>query len=141
KLKRVMKVKLAILAGGIFIICAAIGWYMYNKPHKGVAGIEADIKIQAADLYNDYQRDETLANKKYLNKVIEVTGNVSEVQNVNGSQIILLSSTGDMGGVSCQLANDESNRKIIVKKSTTVTIKGKCSGYLMDVNLVDCVLK
>ena len=138
-----MKIKLAITAGIIvvLIICAAVGWYLYNKPHKGVADIETDIRITASNLYNDFQHDETLANKKYLNKVIEVTGNVSEVQNVNESQIILLSSSGDMGGVSCQLSNDESDKKITVKKSTTVTIKGKCSGYLMDVNFVDCVLR
>ena len=136
-----MKVKLAIVAGSlvILLICAAVGWYLY-KPHKGVADTEADIHIIAADLYNDFQRDENLANKKYLNKVIEVTGTVSEVQNVNGSQVILLSSGADMGGLSCQLANEENNKKII-KKSATITVKGKCTGFLMDVNLVDCVLK
>ena len=138
-----MRVKLALVAGGVvlLIICAAVGWYMYSKPHEGVANIEADIRITAANLYSDFQRNETTANKKYLNKVIEVTGNVSEVQNVNGSQIILLSSAGDMGGVSCQLTNDKNNTSITIKKSLTVTVKGKCSGYLIDVNLVDCVLK
>jgi hypothetical protein len=137
-----MKVKLAIIAGSVILllICAAVGWYMYNKPHQGVADIEADVHITAADLYGDFQRDENLANKKYLSKVIEVAGTVSEVQNVNGSQIILLSSGSDMGGISCQLANDKNN-KADVKKSTTITVKGKCSGFLMDVNLVDCVLK
>ena len=138
-----MKTKLAIVAGSVIvlILCGALGWYLYNKPHKGVADIGADIHITAADLYNDFQHDETLANKKYLNKVIEVTGNVSDIQNVNGSQIILLNSNEDAGGVSCQLANDENNKKITVKKSATITVKGKCTGYLIDVNLVDCVLK
>ena len=107
---------------------------------KGVADIEADVRMTATDLYDDFQHDETLANKKYLNKVIEVTGTVSEVQNVNGSQIILLDSGRDMGGISGQLANDKNN-KADIKKSTIITVKGKCSGFLIDVNLVDCVLK
>src|SRR5436853_7260866 len=121
-----MKVKLAIIAGRVMllIIFAAIGWYMYNKPHKGVADIDADVRITAIDLYSDFHHDENFANKKYLNKVIEVTGNVSDIQNVNGSQIILLSSTGDMGGISCQLTNDADNQKKIVKTSTTITVKG-----------------
>lgn len=137
-----MRVKLAIIAGilAIIIIMAVTGWYIYNKPHQGIADAVTDMQITATDLYSDFQKDENLANKKYLNKIIEVTGNVAEVQNVNGSQIILLSSTSDMGGVSCQLTKDGNNKKT-VKKSTTVTVKGKCSGYLMDVNLVDCVLK
>ena len=28
-----------------------------------------------------------------------------------------------------------------LKTGDSVTIKGKCTGYLMDVNLVDCVIK
>ena len=66
---------------------------------------------------------------------------MSDIQNVNGSQIILLGSAEAMGGVSCKLSNEEKDKKITAKKSTTVTIKGRCSGYLMDVNLVDCILK
>jgi DNA/RNA endonuclease YhcR with UshA esterase domain len=137
-----MKVKLAIAVGIsiLLLIGAAVGWNLYNKPHEGVKNVEADMRMSAADLFNDFQRNENVANKKYLNKVIEVTGIVSEVQNANGSQIILLSSADDMGGVSCQLTNDEHNKKIQIKKSTKITVKGKCSGYLMDVNLVDCVL-
>jgi DNA/RNA endonuclease YhcR with UshA esterase domain len=138
-----MRVKLAVILGilGVLIIVAAVGWYMYNKPHEGVAGVPADVQLTAHDLYDDFQKDENLANKKYLNKVVEVTGKVSDVQNVNGSYIILLSSTSDMGGVSCQLMKDESNKAKSVKKTDSLTIKGKCSGYLMDVNLVDCVLR
>ena len=42
-----MKVKLAIIAGSVILllICAAVGWYMYNKPHQGVADIKADISL------------------------------------------------------------------------------------------------
>jgi hypothetical protein len=138
-----MKVKLAIAAGIVILllICAAVGWHQYNKPHTGVRDVEPDVRMSASDLFNDFQRDEAVANKKYLSKVIEVTGTVSEVENVNGSQIVLLSSAGDMAGVSCQLTNDEQNKKLQIKKSTKITVKGKCSGYLMDVNLVDCVLR
>ena len=94
-----------------------------------------------SDAASYYQNDEATANKKYLNKVIEVTGNIADIQNVNGSQIILLSTKDEMGGVNCQLSNSEKDKDITLKKSTTITIKGRCSGYLMDVNLVDCILK
>ena len=137
-----MKKKLVLAGIGIIvIIIASTGWYLYNKPHSGVSNIDADVKITAGDLFRDYQNDEATANKKYLNKVIEVTGNIADIQNVNGSQIILLSTKDEMGGVNCQLSNSEKDKDITLKKSTTITIKGRCSGYLMDVNLVDCILK
>ncbi|MEO6329451.1 MAG: hypothetical protein ABIO55_10975 [Ginsengibacter sp.] len=137
-----MKFKLALAGTGILlIIFSSIGWYMYNKPHAGISNIEADVHITAASLYNDFLLDEATANKKYLNKIIEVTGNISDIQKLYGSQIILLGSDEALGGVSCKLSNDENDKNSTAKILTTVTIKGKCSGYLMDVNLVDCVLK
>jgi DNA/RNA endonuclease YhcR with UshA esterase domain len=137
-----MKLKPAIAGTCILLlILAAPGWYLYNKPHAGVANVSAEAHVTASKLCNDFELNETLANKNYLNKVLEVTGNVSDIQNENGSQIILLSSDKSMGGVSCRLSNSEKHINMAIKKSAMVTIKGKCSGYLMDVNLVDCILK
>jgi len=137
-----MNLKRALSAGIILlIICVASGLYLYNKPHKSVADLDASIQISADSLYNDYQNDENNANKKYLNKVIEVTGTISDIQNVNGSQIILLSASQSLGGISCRLFNNGNNKPITNKKNTTITVKGKCSGFLMDVDLVDCVVK
>lgn len=137
-----MKIKLALAGIGILLlILAAVGWYLYNKPHAGVANIEADVSVTAAQLYKDFQQDETLANKKYLNKVIEVSGNIADVQHINDVQIILLNSGETLGGVSCRLNNSDNNKNYTVKKSGKLTVKGRCSGYLMDVNLVDCIIK
>ena len=137
-----VKVKPALAGIAILlIIFASIGWYLYNKPHQGISNAETDLHITSVDLYNDFQRNETLANQKYLNKIIEVTGNISDVKNVNGSKIIFLNSNEAMGEVSCKLSNDDNPKNITAKKSTTITIKGKCTGYTMDVNLVDCIIK
>ncbi len=143
------KIKLALAGVGfVLIICAFTGWYLYNKPHTGVSNIDAEVQITAVDLFNDFQRDSTTASMKYLDKVIEVTGNITDIQNAGGSQIIFLSSNDAMGGVNCKLSSDKDNKNITAKKSTTVTIKGRCSGYLRDealgigdVNLVDCIVR
>jgi len=44
------------------------------------------------------------------------------------------------GGISCRFspADDIKNGKI--KKGMKVSVKGKCAGFNMDVNLTDCVL-
>jgi hypothetical protein len=136
-----LKVKPALAGMGILLLIAIAGLYLYNKPHTGVSNVDTDLNITAAALLKDFEQDEKLANNKYLNKVIEVTGNVTDIQNVNGSQIILLGSDVAVGGVSCKMSNDKNIKKQLPKKSTTITIKGKCSGYLMDVNLVDCIIK
>ena len=69
-----MRAKLAVILGILFIIIiiTAVGWYMYNKPHEGVADVSTDFQIAAADLYDDFQKDENAANKKYLNKKLSI---------------------------------------------------------------------
>ena len=133
--------KHAVLAGVAIVIIAlaGMGLYWYNKPHAGVGNKAPEVQISVADLYNEYQRDELNADKKFLNRIIEVTGEVTDVQTTSGSTIITLSLAGELGGVSCRLATNE-NPNIDSHKTKIMTIKGKCSGFLMDVNLVDCVI-
>ena len=134
--------KHAVLAGVAIVILAlaGMGLYWYNKPHTGVGNKAPDVQISAADLYSAYQRDEINADKKFLNKIVEVTGEVTEVQNTSGSIIVTLGVPGEMGGVNCRLTTVGKNPDTTSYQTKIITIKGKCSGFLMDVNLVDCVI-
>jgi hypothetical protein len=114
------------------------GFYLYNKPHTGVNNIKPDITIQADDLYKQYNENESAANKKFLNKVIAVMGNVDEIDKTDSTYIILLKKNTDMGGISCNLFNA---KNATVQRGKTITVKGRCTGFLMDVALTDCVIE
>ncbi len=127
--------------GGIVLLCF-IGWgfYLYNKPHANTANQKADFIISTVDLYTAFQKDETTANKKFLGKVIEVKGSVYAVQTGTKNTNILMDAS-EMGGVNCSFSNEEPHSLQSLKKGNIITVKGRCTGFLMDVNLVDCVLK
>jgi hypothetical protein len=137
-----MKVKHAIMAGTgiLLIVLTAVGWYQYNRPHHNAGNTEASVNISAVELYQQYQQNETLANSKYLDKVIEVKGTVAEVQANDKSYIVLLQTTQPMAAVNCQFSNEQKENPPLAAKGENITIKGKCTGFLMDVNLVDCVI-
>jgi hypothetical protein len=117
------------LAGVTLFIGIIVVISMYYKPHRSVESEQA-IVIDARQLFLEYETDESLANTKYLNKAVEVTGTVAEITiNQNNKTVLLLETSNPMFGVSCTLESDNSNVEI----GSSVSIKGICTGYLSDV--------
>ena len=126
-----------VLLAGI----VSVGYYLYNKPHASAANEAASVVITADSLFNAYARDEKTADQQYQGKIIEVKGALSDIaRSANGTDNLTLASGRPGAGVSCQLYPGDSAVKE-KKIGQTITIKGKCTGFLMDVNLVDCVIK
>ncbi len=138
-----MRKKRTILWGGIvlsLLIVAAWAVHSYMKPHQSAEGETTDFTVSADTLYQQYQKDEHSADLKYLGKVIEVSGKLAEIQHSGNSEIWILSPQPGGGGINCQLFG---GTKIDPepKNGDLVTVKGRCTGFLMDVNLADCVLR
>ncbi|TDW96625.1 OB-fold protein [Dinghuibacter silviterrae] len=134
-----MRKKNIFIAGAILlailILCGGYGWYLYNKPHQGVDGVRTTAKLEADTLFNAFQADENRANGLYLGKVLEVRGKMAA--QTPGS--LQLTCGNAMGGINCSLAPGQTLPK--ADTSAFITIKGRCTGYLMDVNLVDCIIE
>ena len=119
---------------------AGVGFYMYNKPHKNMERADADMAIEAPALFTAFEEDETAANEKYLDKVVQVEGTVQAVsKDDNGNLSLTLESGSDMFGVICQFDELTTHGKTDFKAGDKVTLKGICTGKLMDVVLVRCV--
>jgi hypothetical protein len=128
--------------GGSVLLLGLVFWviYQYKLPHTNVAGEKPAVKIEAAELYRQYQQDEDGSNKKYLNKIIEIKGTVKEVQKNDTSMNLLIGDKNAPGGISCSFLFEPGKNFIIPQPGAASVIKGKCSGFLMDVILVDCVI-
>ena len=78
------------------------------KPHQNVAGEDAAASLSASELYHEFQSDENAANKKWVGKVIEVSGTVSSVNESSGYVSISLKTAGD-GGINCSVLKKDLN--------------------------------
>ena len=127
-----------IFLTGLFVCLLAAAWlyYNYQKPRAGVAAKEAAYTITATELYNAFATNEAAANEKYNGKIITVNGIVTDVTKSEDALLVILKGS-ESGGVSCSFTN---NKHTIPRTGSEVTIKGRCTGFLMDVNLVDAVL-
>jgi|SRR5450755_4390482 hypothetical protein len=126
---------------GILLICLA-GWGIYKvyKPHRNVESEQAVATLTAVSLYNEFLNSESQANKKWVGKVIEITGTISSVNEAGNYVSVNLGATAE-GGVNCSVLKKDMPPDNKLKKGDLITVKGKCTGFLMDVNLVDCVIK
>jgi hypothetical protein len=125
----------------VVLICAAAvyGEYLYNKPHQSAATQTADRFVAADALYHQYEKNEHVADSMYTGKIIEVKGVLASVDLTGEADILELSPQATGGGISCQMfAHDKSTAPVYPAIGSIVIIKGKCTGFLMDVNLVDC---
>ncbi|MDD7913079.1 OB-fold protein [Polaribacter ponticola] len=115
-----------------------LAYKMYNKPHINVANSSANIILTANKIVNDFTSDENAANTKYLEKIIEVKGVISKREIENGKGIITLKTNDEFGSVLCHLSEVASKNVNAIKEGDVVSVKGICTGYLMDVVLVKC---
>ena len=114
---------------------------MYNKEHKDLSGVEPDYRLDATELYAEFEADEATANEKYLEKILEVSGDVNAIEYGNDSTLsVTLMPPNAFAGVICAFDNVENRDKLDIAQGDYVTIRGKCSGMLMDVLLNNCVL-
>ena len=137
-----MPARKSILFGvGIAILLAVVfGYFLYNKPHDNIARANADYSLSAVDLFVAFDSDESAANEKFLDKLIEVTGRIQDVkQDDAGNTILTLEGDGLMFGIICELDPHTAGHRADFMQGEEVTMKGICTGMLMDVVLVRCI--
>ncbi|MFL3661838.1 MAG: OB-fold protein [Polaribacter sp.] len=132
-----------IIFGILLLFClgAIIGYKIYNKPHVNVAQEKAAISDTASVILEAFSADEAAANLKYLGKIIEVKGVISKIEVVNKKGSITLETNALFGSVLCTLTPEESLYIKELKIGQEVLLKGICTGFLMDVILVKCIIQ
>jgi hypothetical protein len=119
------------------VLAVAIAVLALNKPHRKVEN-STTRPITAAELSAAYQHDESKANARFLNKALEVSGNISGVdQNQDGGSMVLLDSGSPDAPVQCTMRDVATP----LPAGTPVRLKGFCTGSnLSGVTLTDCIV-
>ena len=132
--------KIALLAGWLVAIIALfIGLYMFNLQTKDLSKTKSDIKISATGLQKAFEDNETTANSIYLNKINEVKGIIGSVKEGEDNSLnVNLQTENPLSAVICtfQTSPDPSG----IRPGEEITIRGVCSGFLMDILLNNCVV-
>jgi len=125
---------------GAVVVAGGIGFYLWNKPHRDIASEDAAHSVTADELFDAFEADEASANAKYLDKVVEVSGPLAEVT-VNGagqSVLTITAANAMLGGINATMQSTDAPA---VTAGNNVKVKCRCTGFLMDVILVNCTVQ
>jgi len=131
---------LILLVLAVVLIGAALyGWKEFHRRHEETSALTAAFSVPAPVLVKAFQDDENKANKQYNDKVINVSGTIVKVDHNDSTQTVQLDGQS-MGGVICQFETSHGNDLKALRPGQPVTIKGICTGMLLDVVLVRCAI-
>jgi hypothetical protein len=132
---------LLILVVILGVVGGLIGLYMYNKKSPDLSKVKADFTFSVTELVNEFNQDENAASAKYIDKIVEVTGPISSIEVTSDTTMnVTLADEGQMSGINCSFHDIVNPASVGINKGETITVRGICSGMLMDVLLNDCVI-
>jgi hypothetical protein len=136
-----MKTYIKILIGVVLFVALAgigAGIYLFYLQHKDLGKAKPDFVITAVDLQKAFEDNETSATAKYVNKILEIEGEVESVKTGEANVLsVTIKSSSDLSSVICTFPAVTDPAKFTA--GSRVTVRGECSGFLMDVLMNNCV--
>ena len=130
-----------LIAGGVLVIIILIitvKW-IFQPASKSVQKEEAEFMFGASALVNEFITDEQMANSLYLDKIIQVTGTVNNIVDDESVIVVSLKDPESTSGVLCSFDKSVLSADDLTV-GTKITVKGVCTGFLLDVVLTKCSL-
>lgn len=122
---------------GIAGILAAL--YLYNLKARDLSKAKPDFTLTASALQKAFEDDEAKASATYINRTVEVNGRIASVKPAENNVVsISLVTDNDLSSVICTFpaVSDPS----VFRTGDQITLRGECSGFLLDVLLNNCAL-
>jgi hypothetical protein len=124
KMKKLIILVIACIIGGYFVYK-----YIMTSGERNLETENSAFVVSSSTIYEEFVKNTELANSKYLNKAIEISGKVTAVEN----SLVTLN-----GKISCLLQTNEK-----VDLNTSIVIKGRVTGYddlLEELKLDQCII-
>ena len=111
--KKGLVIVLAVIAVGIFV-----GYKYIYKDHRDIATEEAEFTMAVADIQKEFTANDSLANAKYADKTIVISGKVTAVDAASNTVT-----------VDEKLSATMKDKAPEIKPQQQVKIKGRFVGY------------
>jgi hypothetical protein len=138
-------VKIGLVLFGIGLLSGfAVYMYVFHKPHRNILKEKPAYVLNAEKIYYDFSSNEESSYAKYANKVIQLHGEVVDIDFHTNNAMITMNDF--MQSVNCNFDSltmvKNYDKLKNVKVGDKVELKGQCDGYdmIMGVVLTSCVL-
>ncbi len=124
-------------------LAAVAGGYVALEYGRGVNradDLDVAATVSAEQLLDDFTADEASATATYVGTVeqaVQVSGTIRSMGPTGDGKVTVVLETGDaLAGIACEFA--EADVPVDWRAGAAVTVKGICTGVLIDVVLVRC---
>jgi tRNA_anti-like len=115
------------VAGGIY------GYKEYNRTAKDIALVSPSFTISSNTIVDDFTKNDSIANAKYLGKTIAINGLLKTIdKDENGFFTIVMGDTTSSTSVRCSMDSAHNNEASALKEGSQISVKGICTGYNKD---------
>jgi hypothetical protein len=129
------KIIYRLIAIVLFLIVgvALYAYREYNRKNVDLGDTKAAFTLTDKQLINEFSQDQNASNKKYLGKILEISGNIKKIDtDANGYHTVILGNEVNLNSVRCSVDsafNKEAHNLLV---GSPVVIKGICTGYNAD---------
>ena len=120
--------KIIISALVLAVIGAIAYWYIFNDKFSDTTEREAAFKVSALSFINEFVQNDTATSKKYADKIVEVSGRVSELEAADTTINVKMTDTLTGSYVIFDFQSQHAAEAKQLHIGDSVTIKGSCSG-------------
>ena len=139
--------KLLIVTIAVVVLGAIAIWYIFNEKFTDTLKVEASYNVDAQSFLKEFTKNDTLANKKYIEKIITVNGIISEIETMDSTVNLKMTDTITSAYIIFAFQNEQIEKIKLLKEGDKVSIKGSCSGGLYSdiletetINFKRCIL-
>lgn len=112
----------------LFLVGAGVAWYIFTEKFTDTAERKPEYTVEAMDFIKEFEKNDSLANKKYTEKIIAVNGTVSEIEAADTTANIKFVDTLSGSYIIFAFQQQHLAEAKLLKVGDKVSIKGSCSG-------------
>ena len=127
--KKTSWVKRILIGGFILLLAGVIAvWFIFNEKFTDTKERKAAYTVNAMDFIHEFEKNDSLANIKYAEKIITVNGRVSETEAADTTINIKMIDTATDAYIIFAFQQQHLNDAKSLKEGDSISIKGSCSG-------------
>ena len=120
--------KTLAIAGILLLVGIGVIWYLFSKKYEDTATVKAEYSLPASQLLQEFKTNLAEANKRYTEKIVTVTGRVTEIESADTTVNIKMIDTTSGDYVIFAFQSQDMKAVKQIKEGDSVSLKGSCSG-------------
>jgi tRNA_anti-like len=115
------------IAAGLF------GWHEYVRPNPDMSSIKEKFQLKSSSLIHEFEGNDSLAEKKYIGKVVIVKGKLKELaRDEKGFYTLVLGDDGVNSSVRCSIDTLHNTELARLRQGRIISVKGAVIGFNAD---------